>query len=467
MRKILAGCALLALAGCSGGAKQEAAPAEPAAAPAEGEQAQEGEQAAAPGGDLKAGKGVDVASKTIKLGVLNDESGPAATIGKPYAVGKRVLAAQVNAGGSGLLPEGWKIELVEKDHGYNPQKSVQAYNQIKDDVLLIAHSFGTPNTLPLRPMLERDEMIALPASLSSEMAKNKYTIPAGPSYEMEAMRGMDYIVEQAGDKKGEIKAGIVYQQDDYGQDGLNGWKKAAEHHGVKIVSEQAITPTQRDFAAVVTALKEAGATHVLLTVLPSASGPILGTAAQLQFMPQWLGCTPTWIDGFFNPEVIPSAVFANFHWVSGMPYWGEDLPGMKKFLDAYEKFGKEQSPPDMYLLMSYMQGTMAAEAIKRAIEKGDVTREGVMAALTTIENFDAQGLSQPLSFNTFPYVTSTTTRVLKPDFEKKSWTVLAPYASPKAMGGAEAEPEGGKTAQAEPAAEGAEAEGAQEAVATQ
>lgn len=455
MKKILAVCALLSLVGCGGDKKAEPAAGPSAEAPAGEAPAAEG--AAAPGGELKTAKGIDPATKTIKLGVLNDESGPAATIGKPYAVGKRVLAAQVNAGGSGLLPEGWKIELVEKDHGYNPQKSVQAYNQIKDEVALVAHSFGTPNTLPLRPMLERDKMIALPASLSSEMAKNKYTIPAGPSYAVEAMRALDHIVEQAGDKKGEVKAGIVYQQDDYGQDGVDGLKKSAELHGVSVVSEQAVTPGQRDFAAVVTGLKEAGATHVLLVVLPSASGPLLGTAAQLQFAPQWYGLTPTWIDGFFNPEVIPSAVFANYNWVTGMSFWGDKTPGMAKFLEAYEKYGKDQNPPDMYLLMSYQQGLLATELIKRAIEAGDASREGLLASATKIENFDAQGLSQPLSFNTFPYVTGTSIRVLRPDFEKKTWNVISDYATPKAAGG-----EGGKTAAAPAApAEGAEQVAAQ------
>ena len=38
---------------------------------------------------------------------------------------------------------------------------------------------------------------------------------------------------------------------------------------------------------------------------------------------------------------------------------------------------------------------------------------------------------QPISLKSFPYVTGTKTRILKPDFEKKSWTVVAPYAAPK------------------------------------
>ncbi|MDH5670698.1 MAG: ABC transporter substrate-binding protein [Myxococcales bacterium] len=450
MKKFLACSLLMSLAACGGDKPAEAPAAEAPTAEAPAE---------APAPELKVDKGVDLATKTIKLGVLNDESGPAATIGKPYAVGKRVLAAQVNAGGSGLLPDGWKIELVEKDHGYNPQKSVQAYNEVKEDVLMLAHSFGTPNTLPLRPMLERDKVIALPASLSSEMAKHKYTIPAGPAYSLEAMRAMDYLVEEtekAGKKKEDIKAAIVYQQDDYGQDGVEGWKKAAEFHGVAIVSEQTVTPGQRDFAAIVTALKEAKATHVMLTILPSASGPLLGTAAQLQFGPVWLGCTPTWIDGFFNPEVIPSAVFGNYHWVSGMTYWGEDVAGMKKFQEAYDKHGKDASPQDLYLLMSYMQGTIALEGITRSIEAGDLTREGLLASITKLENFDAGGLSQPMSFNSFPYVTGTKTRVLKPDFEKKSWTVVSDWAVAKAMGGAPA-----AAAPAAPAAEGAAAPAAE------
>jgi ABC-type branched-subunit amino acid transport system substrate-binding protein len=385
---------------------------------------------------LKAGPGVDVATKTIRLGVLNDESGPAATIGKPYAVGKRIVAALANDPASGLLPEGWKVELIEKDHGYNPQKSVQAYNEIKDNVLLIAQSFGTPNTLPLRPMLARDNMIAMPASLSSEMAKDKYTIPAGPAYEVEAMRAMDWVVaevEKAGKAKDTIAACIVYQKDDYGEDGHRGWNASATKHGVKVVSEQTVTPGQRDFAAITTALKQAKCTHVLLTVLPSASGPLLGTAAGQQLKPVWIGQTPTWVDAFFKPEVIPPAVFANFQWVTGMPYWGENVPGMPKFLEAYEKYGKQLSPPDFYILMSFTQGVMALEVIKRAIEAGDVTREGLMAQVPKIDAFDAQGLLQPISLTKLPYVTSTKTRVLKPDFEKKTWTQIADWQTPAVL----------------------------------
>jgi len=377
---------------------------------------------------LKTDKGVDAATKTIRLGALNDESGPAAAIGKPYAWGKRILAAEVNAGGSGVLPEGWKVELIEKDHGYNPGKAQQAYESIKDDVLAIATSFGTPATLPLRPFLKRDTVVAFPASLSSQMAEYEFTPPAGPSYVIEARRAMDWVLT-TGDK-GAIKPAIIYDQTDYGKDGIVGWQKAAKQHGIEIVAERAVKPGQKDFTADITALKKAGATHVLLTVLPSSTGPILGTAAKMKYMPTWIGNTPAWIDAFFAHPKLPPPVFSKFYWVPGEPYWGEEVAGMKAFLTAYDKYGKGKVRPDFYVLMSYVQGRIALEAAKRAIDKGDITRAGYLAALKSIENWDMGGLVQPITLTTSPYVTSTKTRILKADFEKKTWTSVAGYAEP-------------------------------------
>ncbi|MEQ1564721.1 MAG: ABC transporter substrate-binding protein [Myxococcota bacterium] len=399
-----------------------------------------GEQAPDPGAPaLKTDHGVDAAAKVIRIGTLNDESGPGAAIGKPFALGKRVLAGQINAGASGLLPDGWKVELVERDHGYNAQSAVAAYNEIHDDVLFVGTSFGTPNTLPLRPMLEQDGMFAFPASLSSEMANHPHTPPIGPSYEIEARRAMEFAVHLAGGAPA-VKAGIVYQQDDYGKDGLAGWKAAAESAGVAIVSEQTVAPGQKDMAAVIAGLKDAGATHVLLTTLPSATGPILGTAAQLQYAPVWIGNTPAWIDRFFDPTVIPSAVFANYHQMLGVPTPGEDVPGMDAFTAAFAAHGGGGSP-DQYTLASYVQGLAQIEAAKLAIERGDITRVGYRSALHTLSSFDGHGMFQPIDLSRVPYAVSDKTRVLKPNFESKGWTVVSDYASPGSPFAAPAAPE--------------------------
>lgn len=375
-------------------------------------------------------KGIDAEKKVVTIGFLDAVTGPAAAIGKPFAHGKEILVKQVNAGGSGLLPEGWTIEAVSRDHGYNPQKSVEMYKEIKDRVLFIGTSFGTPNTLPLRPLLQQDKVVAFPASLSSAMAAHEFTPPLGTSYQLEAMRAMDWVVESAGGAD-KVKAGIVYQNDDYGKDGLAGWKAAAKDLGVEVVSEQSAAPGQKDFIAVITALKQAGATHVLLSVLPSSTGPVLGTALQAQYTPVWIGNTPAWVDAFFNPEVIPSVVFQNYHYVFSLPYWGEDVPGMDAFIDAFEKHGSQ--PQDFYIMMSYVQGVLQLKALSIAIESGDFSRESYVRALHSLEDEDLGGLVQDLNLAKVPYQTSVRARVLKPDFAKKSWTVVGDYAKPSSM----------------------------------
>ena len=378
-------------------------------------------------------RGVDLAAKTISIGVLNDESGPAAAIGRPWGTGLRVLAAQINAGGSGLLPEGWKIQLVERDHGYNPQRSVQLFNEIRDQILFMATTFGTPNTLPLRPLLERNKVVAFPASLSSKMAEFEYTPPIGPSYKLEVMRALDWMVQQAGGAD-KVKLGLVYQQDDYGADGHEAVAETAPKLGISVVSQQTYSAGQPDYTAIVAALKDSGATHVMLTTLPSATSAILGIAAQLDYKPVWAGNSPSWIDRYFDAKVVPPAIFQNFHWVTSFAFWGEDVPLMKPFLVAYEKFGRPMAAPDYYILASYAIGLIEMQALTRCIESGDITREGFLRALRAMKDYDTYGATaQPLDFTKFPYATGSQTRVLKPDFGRKSWTVAAGYATPSTL----------------------------------
>jgi ABC-type branched-subunit amino acid transport system substrate-binding protein len=405
----------------------------PATAPAEkpakktSSEAKKGEAAPA---TLKTGKGVNAKGKTITIATLNALSGPAAMIGKPFGVGKQVLIKQANDPASKLLPKGWKIEMIEKDHGYNPAKSQQTFQAIKDQVLFI-NSFGTPPTLPLRPYLKKDSIVAFPASLSSEMANFEYTPPIGPGYNLEARRAMDFAIKQAGGAD-KVKAAILYQGDDYGKDGLKGWKRAAADRGVTIVGERAIKRGQKDFTAEIIELNKAGANYVLLTVLPSATGPILGTAIKMKFMPNWIGNTPAWVDAFFAHPKLPPVVFSKFYWATGLPYWGEKVPGMDTFLKAYQQHGQSLHRPDFYLLAAYVQGLASIEAIKRAIEAGDITRVGYLNALKSMRNFNAGGMMQPADLSKFPYATGDRTRILKPDFAKKTWSVAGGYAAPVA-----------------------------------
>ncbi len=378
------------------------------------------------------GVGVDLKTKTITIGALNDITGPAKVIGKPFADGKKLVVAQVNAGKSGLLPDGWKLKLIEADHQYNAEQSATRYKELRNSVLFLSTSFGTHTTMALLDGLKRDNVMAFPASLSSQMAQNELTPPLGPSYKVEAMRAMDFAVKKAGGAD-KVKAAIVYQKDDYGMDALAGWKAAAAKHGVKIVSEQPINPTQQDQTAPVAALKKAGANFILLATLPSATGKVIGTAAaKFRWLtPTWIGNTPAWVDLIYKaPQA--ELVFKNFYLVTGLTYWGEKVPGMDKFEEMFKKHGTDLKK-DFYTMASYVQGLIQMHALKLTIESKDITRAGFKKALQSIKGWNAGGMIQPVTLEKVPYVTSTSTRILKPDFKKQSWEQVDGYAEPAAL----------------------------------
>ena len=381
--------------------------------------------------DVKTDFGVDLHSRIVTIGALNDDTGPAVVIGRPWGAGKRILARQINAaaaagGDSGILPKGWRFDLVEKNHQYDPAKATAGYDDIVGEVLFIATSLGSSTTMPLRERLKRDGVVAFPASLSGEMASFEHTPPLGPSYGAEAKRAMDFVARTP-----EAKPAIIYQDDDYGRDALASWQDQAAHHKLTVVGERAVKPGQVDHAADVKALKDAGATHILLAVLPASTGSVLQAALASEWTPVFLGCTPSWSDGYFREEALPPAAFSTYYWVTSVPYWGEDVPGMKGFVAAWEKWGKDLSPPDFYILASYIQGLVQLEGVKRALAAKDLTRAGYFRAMRTISAFDAGGLIQPVDLTAFPYVTATKTRVLKPDFAAKSWTVAGGWAAPE------------------------------------
>lgn len=66
---------------------------------------------------------VGVTDSEIKLGMVNVQTGPAASLGKGMLAGAEVVFKEVNANGG---VNGRKINLLVGDDGYEPEKAVDA-----------------------------------------------------------------------------------------------------------------------------------------------------------------------------------------------------------------------------------------------------------------------------------------------------------------------------------------------------
>src|SRR5487761_1725053 len=163
---------------------------------------------------IKTGPGVDVATKTITLGVLTPESGAASIIGKPLTLGQQAFFENMNATGG---VDGWKVNLDVQDNQYNPQTQVQVYNQIVNSVLFMGQSLGSPTTQAVESLAQSQNVLLGTAAQDSAFTPEKINAVIGTPYAEDVANAMYYVTNTLG--KTNAKIGIVYQNDAYGQDG--------------------------------------------------------------------------------------------------------------------------------------------------------------------------------------------------------------------------------------------------------
>ena len=344
---------------------------------------------------LKTDFGVDVANKTITLGILSPTSGPvAAPIGDPLARGVQVFFDSVNDNG-GI--DGYKVKFIEKDTQYSPQLEVQQYQSIHNQVLMIGDSLGTPTTTAIIPFINQDHMLVSAATLASSLASQKYLILLGTPYRLQVENGFDYVVKQLGMQN--PATGIIYQNDEYGQDGLTGYNEAVKAYGLHDVAQAAYGATDTDFTAEVSQMKRAGAKYVFLTAIPSATAGIVVKAYQLGYHPQWILQSPAFAQVLLTIPAL-KALLTGAWIVSQGATWGDmSVPGMVQMLKDVQKYAPDQQP-DGFFQFGYTESKITYAILKKALDNNDITRAGLLAAFESLKNVDLGGLLPPVTYGT-------------------------------------------------------------------
>ncbi len=346
---------------------------------------------------LKAGPGVDVTNKTITLGILSPYSGPVADpIGKPLALGVKVFFNSVNDNG-GI--DGYKVKFLEEDTQYNPQIEVQLYNQIHNQVLMIADSLGTPTTFAIKDLATADHMLVSAATLSSALAREKYLILVGTPYRLQVENAFDYVVNKLGVQSPPV--GIIYQNDEYGQDGLTGYKEAVSFYHLHDVAQATYALTDKDYTAQISQLKASGAKYVFITAIPTATAGIIGTAYKLGYNPQWILQSPAFAQALLAVPGL-GALMSRAWLVSQGATWGDtSQPGMAQMLNDVAKYAPNQKP-DGFFQFGYTESKITYAILKKALDNNDVTRDGLLTAFESLKNVDLGGLLPPVTYGSSP-----------------------------------------------------------------
>lgn len=276
------------LTACGGSKQAEstAAPAAETSAAAEGETTAAGESAAS-----------GAAGGVIKIGGIGPTTGGAAVYGLAVKNGAQLAVDEINAAG-GI--NGCTVEFNFQDDEHDPEKSVSAYNTLKDWGMQAL--MGTVTSGPCIAVADKtaaDNMFQItPSGSAVECAANPNVFRICFSDPDQGAASAKYI----GENKLAGKIAVIYDSSDIYSSGI--YEKFAEeaaNQGLEIVAAEAFTAdSNKDFSTQLQKAKDAGAELVFLPIYYTEASLILQQAAKSGFETQFFGCDG--MDGILQVE---------------------------------------------------------------------------------------------------------------------------------------------------------------------
>src|SRR6201996_5618456 len=212
---------------------------------------------------------IGVTATRILFGQAAVMSGPSSALGQKMRQGILAAFAEINATGG---VHGRKLELISRDDGYDPDRSVaQTTRLIKEDkVFALIGAVGTPTTSVTVPIARAGNVPFIgpftgAAFLRAPDLRN-VVVNIRASYGAEAEAWIKHLTEDL-----HIKSiAIFYQDDSYGRDGLAGVKLALEKRGMELTAEGTF---ERNTMAVASAMRTLKRAEPEAVVMVGTYGP--------------------------------------------------------------------------------------------------------------------------------------------------------------------------------------------------
>ena len=317
-------------------------------------------------------------------------SGPSAQLGLEYRRGAKAWFDAVNRDG-GI--HGRRIELVSLDDQYEPEQTLANTRQLlkRSDLLALFGYVGTPTTKVVLPLIESASVPLVAPMTGASLLRRadlRMVFNLRASYRREIAAMVNELVRDA-----QHRIAIVYQNDAFGQDGLEGALIALRQHGLKPVLTTTVARNSDQVGDALRELKQVNPNGVLIISAYVSSAALstalrqsgnraqimnvsfVGTKALQRAMPVGVS------NGIGVTQVVP------FPWNRWIPVVADYQRCLQRH-DVEARFGFTS-------LEGYLAARMITEALERA---GDApTRASLANALESIQGVDFGGFRLDLS----------------------------------------------------------------------
>jgi branched-chain amino acid transport system substrate-binding protein len=362
------------------------------------------EEAAAPtekaAEEQKAPEAPPPAAKEIKIGQTMPYSGPASaygTIGKLHAAYFKMINEE-----GGI--DGYKINLVSLDDGYSPPKTVEQTRKLVEEEQVVAmfSPLGTATNSAIQKYLNAKKIpqlfVSSGATKWGDPANFPWTIGFNPSYKLEGQIYGKHILKE--NPKGKIA--VLYQNDDFGKDLLEGLKEGLGASAKNIVKEVSYETSDPTVDSQVITLKGSKADVFVNITTPKFAAQAVRKAFDSGWKPKFhylnnVGASLGAVIKPAGPEKAKGAITMQYFQEPTDPQYDND-PAMQKFKAFMKKNYPEGSLDDASNVYAYIEAATLVQVLKQCA--GNYTSENIIKQAANLKDFTPDLLLKGISINT-------------------------------------------------------------------
>src|ERR1700691_6535421 len=301
----------------------------------------------------------------IKIGNTMPYSGPASA----YGIVGKTQAAYFNMINEQGGINGRKINFISRDDGYSPPKTVEQVRQLveQDQVLFVFSPLGTPTNVAIHAYLNDNKVpqlfVATGADQWNDPKHFPWTMGFIPSYGAEGRIYARYILNNLPN----AKIAVLYQNDDFGKDYLNGLRAGLGDKANMIVATQSYETTDPTVDSQVVALQGSGADTILTAAIPKFAAQAIRKIYDIGWKPNhFLTSVANSVGTVMKPAGLEKGVgiiSTAFAKDPTDPQWAE-TPEYKEWLAFMKKYNASANLADVQGGIGYTYGQTLVAVLK-------------------------------------------------------------------------------------------------------
>ena len=322
--------------------------------------------------DAQGAEGVD--GEVFKIGGIGPITGAAGAYGEAVKNGTELAINEINKAG-GI--NGYQVAFNFQDDENDPEKSINAYNTLKDWGMQIL--MGTVTTTPCVAVADKtaeDGMFEItPSASSTDVITNDNVFQACFTDPNQGTASAQYIA----DNNLGTKVAVIYDSSSVYSSGIEAtFVEEAQNKGLEVVAEEAFTADSKtDFSTQLQKAQSAGADLVFLPIYYTEASIILTQANGMGYEPAFFGVDG--MDGILGVENFDTSLAEGVMLLTPFAADADDEK-TKAFVSTFkEKYG---DVPNQFAADAYDAIYVIKAAIEQAGATPDMSASDLGTALT-------------------------------------------------------------------------------------